>query len=134
MLPLWHYKSLIEQKRINPKGYYEIVVWKEGRLTKDIIDDYIEFDNETNKPIGFDLDNVHPWMLILLKMWAKVNNGYQNIYEAEPFGFLKTFSYPDWETINVNIEDDENLINKLSKVQSKEEYYVAVTKDDSNVG
>jgi hypothetical protein len=43
-------------------------------------------------------------MHILMKVWAKINKGYEEMLEAKPFSFIKTFSFPDWEVMNPNYE------------------------------
>lgn len=61
-----------------------------------MIDDYMEFDTEKNEIVAHKILVDQPWMHIILKVWAKINHGYDNLYECEPFLFVKTFSFPDW--------------------------------------
>ena len=44
MLPFWHYETLIEPKYVNEKGFYHVVICKDGRLIKETIDDSFYFD------------------------------------------------------------------------------------------
>ena len=61
-----------------------------------MIDDYIEYDTEKNEIVGYKIIQNQIWMHIILKVWAKINHGYEKLYECEPFLFVKAFSYPDW--------------------------------------
>jgi hypothetical protein len=56
---------------------------------------------------------------ILIKVWAKINGGYENLYKCEAFQFIRTFTFPDWEIINPSREDKEFIIKKLSKATNK---------------
>lgn len=73
-------------------------------------------------------------MHILLKAWAKCRGSYKQLPSADPFDFIKTFSYPDWKIINPGLEDIQQLISTINPIGKRELLAVAQTKDDKNVG
>ena len=85
MLPFFHYQKLIEPAYINPSGYYYVVMWKDGVVHKEIIDDEFYFDERLNEIEYHPLLMNHPWIHILIKAWAKKNKSYENLNHCEPF-------------------------------------------------
>lgn len=69
-----------------------------------------------------------------MKVWAKCRGSYKSILYAEPFDFIKTFSYPDWKIINPVLEDIQQLISNINPINKRELLAVAQTKNDKNVG
>ena len=51
-------------------------------MTKESIDDFIEYHPEKNSPILDEQFKIQPWLLILLKAWTKIKGGYSAVYEA----------------------------------------------------
>ena len=44
MLPFSHYRTLIEPAYVNEKGHYHVVMYKEGSMFKEVVDDTFYFD------------------------------------------------------------------------------------------
>lgn len=54
------------------------------------MDDIIPVFRKNEEPIwGKYL--LEPWQVILIKMWAKINEGYSNLINSNPFAFLEYF-------------------------------------------
>ena len=51
-------------------------------MIKESIDDFIEYHSQLNIPILDEDFDIQPWLLILLKTWAKIKGGYNNLYDA----------------------------------------------------
>jgi hypothetical protein len=103
MFPEWHFLYLIEPETVNEKGYYHVAVVKEGRIIKKTIDDYVYFDERTRRIYAHPFLEDKPWTHILLKTWAKMNKGYENILAPSPFQFAKAFTFPDWGVFNPSL-------------------------------
>lgn len=105
------------------------MVYNDGNIVKEIIDDYVYYDE--------GLKRVHchpgllnePWVHIIIKIWIKLK-GYEAMESCEPFEFVKTFSYPDWLVINPIAEPLETLISKFHKLKDDSFYYIARTKPE----
>lgn len=80
-----------------------MIINQNGRFEKDVVDDWIPVYEYSLQPIwGLDLDQA--WQIILLKFWAKRNQGYQNIPNIPPFAFLEHFSNSNWKCFNLQRE------------------------------
>jgi len=79
-------------------------VVKEGRIIKKTIDDYVYYDEVTHKIYGSPLLEDKPWVYIVLKVWAKMNLGYDNLSMCKPFSFIRAFTFPDWSIFNPGLE------------------------------
>ncbi len=80
------------------------------------------------------MENRPVWVHIILKAWAKINRGYEQLYNCEPFSFVQAFTYPDWSIFNPGLESLQTIISKIGNKNQKEHFYVAKTKSDKNVG
>lgn len=100
MIPEKHFLYLIEPQTINQKGFYHVAAVKEGRIIKKTVDDYVYYDEITKKVHCHPFLEDKPWVHIILKVWAKLNKGYENLPKASPFSFIKAFTYPDWSVFN----------------------------------
>ena len=85
LIPEWHFQYLIEPETVNGKGYYHVAVVKEGRIIKKTIDDYVYFNEHTRRIHSHPFLEDKPWIHIIVKTWAKMNRGYENIPLARPF-------------------------------------------------
>lgn len=92
---------------------YRVIVNVQGQFRVVVVDDIIPVYEASMQPL-WGLDREVPWELILLKVWAKVLNGFRNIYSAKPFEFLRTFTYPCWRLKNIEKYDPETAWRFLS--------------------
>ena len=49
MLPFSHIKHLIDPPYINPKGYYYVVMYKDGDMVKEVVDDTVYYNEKLAK-------------------------------------------------------------------------------------
>jgi hypothetical protein len=87
IFPMSHYKSFFITQNFASNGQYEIIANEEGHFQIQIIDDYIPVYADNLDPIWNTGVN-NPWLLLLLKVWAKQNGSYFRIKMARPFSFL----------------------------------------------
>lgn len=73
-------------------------------MTKEIIDDKFYYDEKENKIVTHSGLSDHIWVHIIVKMWAKLNKGYENLKNCRSFSFIRNFSFPDWDVMNPNKE------------------------------
>ena len=114
--------QIFRTKEINPKGFYEIILFIDGEWQIVFVDDYFPVTKGTNLlsfagSVGNEL-----WVLLLEKAWAKVNGGYSNIhggsskdvflvYTGFASLFLPHYGLPIDELWNViKMADDSNKI------------------------
>ena len=100
MIPEKHFCYLIEPQTINEKGFYHVAAVKEGRIIKKTVDDFVYYDETTRTIHAHPFLDDKPWVHIILKVWAKLNKGYENLPLASPFQFIRAFTYPDWSVFN----------------------------------
>ena len=83
---LTNYPNLIykmfKTKKINEEGYFEIILFINGKFQIIIIDDYLPIDIRNGKEIYAKSNNNSIWVCLLEKVWAKVNGGYSNIIKG----------------------------------------------------
>ena len=93
---LTEYPNLIYQmfktKEINSEGYFEIILFIDGKFQIVIIDDYLPIDIRTGKEIYARGNNNELWVCLLEKAWAKINGGYSNIIKGWMHQVLETFT------------------------------------------
>lgn len=125
-----HYKSFFITQNFASNGQYEIIANEEGHFQIQIIDDYIPVYADNLDPIWNTGVN-NPWLLLLLKVWAKQNGSYFRIKMARPFSFLECFSNSNWKFYNIAKEGLEFLNTYTGKVEIGK--FVLKTKNNSSV-
>ena len=80
-------------------GLYKVILNEDGRYRLVTVDDMIPVLNESNQHLwGIE----EPWKMILLKVWACLNEGYDNILKNHrPFNFLEYFTGNNWKYFNL---------------------------------
>lgn len=135
MIPEKHFLYLIEPQTVNQKGFYHVAAVKEGRIIKKTVDDYVYYDEITKSIYSHPFLEDKPWIHIIVKVWAKLNKGYENLPTASPFQFIKAFTYPDWSVFNPSVENLETVIKQLSSSKKNNDFtYIVKTKDDPRLG
>lgn len=114
MIPANHFIYLIEPQTINSKGFYHVAAVVEGRIIKKTVDDFVYYDEITKKVHSHPFLEDKPWIHIILKVWAKINKGYEEMDQASPFDFIRAFTYPDWSIFNPGLESVETLVKLFS--------------------
>jgi hypothetical protein len=61
------------------QGVYEITCFKNGRVTKVVLDDYFPCNPTTGKPCYSKAKRNELWVLLLEKAWAKIHGSYEQI-------------------------------------------------------
>ena len=108
-----HYKSMFITQDFQDSGRYEMVVNVDGRFEAVTVDEYVPVYENTEEPIwGMELK--YPWQMIIVKVWAKRCNGYDNILSTNPMDFLSSFTNSNWKYFNLAREPNflDNYLNK----------------------
>ena len=121
-------------KKINIQCYYEIILFINGEFQIVLIDDYIPFLKNKNRPYFSNPNNNEIWVLLLEKAWAKINGGYSKIIEGWPSEILSCLTgFNNAFLINDDYVDEvetlfyslENYLNKTDSI------LLATTKNDN---
>jgi hypothetical protein len=114
---------------MNNQCYYELILFINGEFQIVIIDDYIPFIKNKNKPYFSHPNNNELWVFLLEKAWAKINGGYAKIIEGWPSdvlscitGFNTTFLINDDYS-----EEEETLFYTLENFLNKTDSVLLVT-------
>ena len=133
---LCEFPNLIYQifinKEINKFGYYELVLFIDGKFQIVILDDYFPVLKGTNIVYFARPNKNELWVMLLEKAWAKVNGGYSNIISGWPCEALSTltgfstskvvFSKSNIDDIwyEIKVADKSNSILCISSKNDKE--------------
>ena len=119
---LTQYPKLIYQifktKNINNEGYFELIIFIDGKFQIVIVDDYLPI-NIKNKRICFSRPyNNEIWICILEKAWAKINGGYTNIIKGWMHHVLQAFTGFQSEIIKHNTIKYDDLWEKIAEAKN----------------
>ena len=92
----------------NPNGYYELILFINGKPQIVIVDDYLPVKKGTSELVFAKSKKNEIWISLLEKAWAKVNGGYANIIGGTPMEaleFLTGFSSLSYDMENKDNED-----------------------------
>ena len=104
-------QKLFKTKDTNRDGFYEIVLFIDGKPQIVIVDDYLPIDKTTRRPCYAQSKGNEIWVMLLEKAWAKVNGGYANIISGLPceaLEFLTGFGSLSYDTEKLTDIDDIN--------------------------
>ena len=104
-------QKLFKTKDTNRDGFYEIVLFIDGKPQVVIVDDYLPIDKTTRRPCYAQSKGNEIWVMLLEKAWAKVNGGYANIISGLPceaLEFLTGFGSLSYDTEKLTDIDDIN--------------------------
>ncbi len=123
--------QVFRTKEKNDKGYFEIVMFIDGKWQVVIIDDYFVMEKGQKKfsyakPNGFEL-----WVIILEKAWAKVNGGYANTISGNPKDVMMAFTGFSVEDIRHKEEELEDIWEAV--VDADKKNYVMCTSTCTNL-
>ena len=106
----------------NPDGYYELILFIDGKPQIVIVDDYLPVKKGTNELIFAKSKKNEIWISLLEKAWAKVNGGYANIIGGTPMEaleFLTGFSSLSYDMENKDNDDlNEYKIEIVKQLQN----------------
>ena len=103
--------KLFKTKDTNKDGFYEIILFIDGKPQIVIVDDYLPVNKRTKQPVYAQSKGKELWVMLLEKAWAKVNGGYANIISGLPceaLEFLTGLGSLAFDTENLSDEDDLN--------------------------
>lgn len=66
-------------KKYNDEGYYELILFIDGKWQIVFVDDWFPFDTRDNSLIFVKPSKNAFWPILIEKAWAKVNGGYSNM-------------------------------------------------------
>ena len=92
----------------NPHGYYELLLFINGKPQIVIVDDYLPVKKGTNDLVFAKSKKNEIWISLLEKAWAKINGGYANIIGGTPMEaleFLTGFSSLSYDMENKDNDD-----------------------------
>ena len=110
LYPILHYKTMFVTQDWTEEGRYLLVYNSKGRYETDVVDDYIPVFEKSDEPI-WGLSLKYPWLLILVKMWAKQCGGYDKVKDTQPMDFLRCFTNTNWKYYNLGRETE--FVNKI---------------------
>ena len=106
----------------NPDGYYELILFIDGKPQIVIVDDYLPVKKGTNELVFAKSKKNEIWISLLEKAWAKVNGGYANIIGGTPMEaleFLTGFSSLSYDMENKDNDDlNEYKIEIVKQLQN----------------
>jgi hypothetical protein len=106
-------------------GLYKIILNEDGRHRLVTVDDLVPVYDQSNEHVW---EVEEPWKIILLKVWACLNDGYDNIFKRhQPFRALEYFTGNNWRFYNLEREGSK-WINHFKDVLNVC-YIVLQTKD-----
>ena len=110
--------KLFKTKEKNADGFYEILLYIDGRPQIVIVDDYLPVDKRTKRPVYAQSKGNEIWVMLLEKAWAKVNGGYANIISGLPceaLEFLTGLGSLSYDTENMDADDKNEYKNEIVK-------------------
>ena len=102
---------------MNLDGYYELILYIDGKPQIIVVDDFLPVDKDTKKLFAQSKKN-EIQISLLEKSWAKVNGGYANIIGCTPMEaleFLTGFGSLWYDTENKKLEDTNEIHNEIVK-------------------
>lgn len=122
--------KLFKIKEINPKGFYEIILFIDGEYQIVIIDDYLPVLNDTNELCFSKSIKNEIWICLLEKAWAKINKGYANIIKGFTYNALEALTgFPSFNLIHSSY-DYNYILNYILKSFKNKYIITATSKDD----
>ena len=110
--------KLFKTKEKNADGFYEILLYIDGRPQIVIVDDYLPVDKRTKRLVYAQSKGNEIWVMLLEKAWAKVNGGYANIISGLPceaLEFLTGLGSLSYDTENMDADDINEYKNEIVK-------------------
>ena len=109
---------MFKTKETNKDGFYEIILYIDGKPQIVIVDDYLPINKSTKKPVYAQSKGNEIWVMLLEKAWAKVNGGYANIISGLPceaLEFLLGLGSLSYDTENMDTDDFNEMKYEIVK-------------------
>ena len=84
--------QIFKSLKVSETGYYEVIARIDGEWQVIIVDDYFPCFKSTRKPVFSKPNNSEIWVLILEKVWAKINGGYIYTIGGHSYEVLEVFT------------------------------------------
>ena len=84
--------TIFKTEGISPNGYYEIILFIDGKPQIVIVDDYVPVYKKNKYPCFARPNGNEVWVMLAEKAWAKVNGGYLNIIGGNPHEVLQALT------------------------------------------
>ena len=113
-------KKLFITKEFNERGYYELNLFIDNQWQIVIIDDFIPFSSNNFIPVG--ATNTSLWVVLLVKAWAKVMQGYcilnDELTDYNPKDvFIALTGLPV-----ISLKHDNQFIDKIQQFNTNNQY------------
>ena len=123
--------QIFKTKDINEEGYFELILFIDGKFQIVIVDDYIPVFKKNNKICYSRPNNNEIWVCILEKAWAKINGGYLNIIKGWMHHALQAFTgFQSDSFTHANIKK-EKLWEKI--IEAKNNNFIITCSTNKNV-
>jgi hypothetical protein len=99
--------ELIRTKEANEKGYYEVLLFIDGKWVIVPVDDYFPCDKYSGKLKFTRTNGKEIWVILIEKAWAKVNGGYINIsggWTSEALVTISSFACSKFAHKSANLD------------------------------
>ena len=122
--------EIFKTKNINEEGYFELIIFIDGKFQIVLVDDYLPVFSKNKKICFSKLNNNEIWICILEKAWAKINGGYTNIIKGWMRHVLFAFTGFQSEIFKHTKTTIENLWKIISDAQKNNFIMTCSTKNN----
>ena len=129
--------GIFKSEGLKSNGYYEIILYIDGKPQIVIIDDYIPVYKSSKQPCFARPNGNEIWVMLLEKAWAKVNGGYLNIIGGNQYESLQAltgFCSQVFDVLNYRGDDLESYqqnIFKAIEISSQHECLMTCATDSN---
>ena len=130
--------GLFKTEGVREDGFYEIILYIDGKPQIVIIDDYIPvYKKNTRQPYFARPNGNEIWVMLIEKAWAKVNGGYLNIIGGKQYESLQAltgFCSSVYDILNYRGDDLQGYQQKIFKAieESAENKCIMTCATDGN--
>lgn len=128
-------KNIFPSLEINKYGIYMARVLNKGVLTEVVVDDYVPVDEEGEPLFAKPAGGREIWVMLLEKVWAKLNGTYGDIVGGLPNEVLHAFTGAPTNTRSMPLMPDKQaeLWADMWEAYSKGAILCCGTKGDESV-
>lgn len=111
-------------------GYYEIILFLDGKWQKVFVDDYFPFKKGTDEFAFSRTNGSEIWVILLEKAWAKVNGGYSNISTGSVSDPLQALTGFPVQTIDLSMLKRDDLWTQVVQADLSDKIMCTETRDE----
>ena len=128
-------KFLFGSLDINSAGLYMVRVNIKGVQKEILVDDYFPvYAHNSQFVYAKPIEDEDIWLMLLEKVWAKINGSYSSIFAGYPHEVLTTFSNAPSFYVKLDHIEDKNSVWECVKEAKRESYPICCSsKDHVNV-